>query len=192
MCIHAAVRFARDAAPDHIHDPEYRGAPWLFASRSADSVSAVSPLWLIRNHDVIDVHDRVPVPELRRILHFRRDPGDLLEHVLADQRRMPRRAACRQNDPPRTQQPSDDILEAAQLDVPLFHQQPPAHGVPDRLRLLVDLLQHEVIDSRRARSARSRVSLRWTCFSTATSSIVIVRTPVLVMSATSPSSRYTT
>ena len=39
----------------------------------------------------------------------------------------------------------EHVLESAQLDVPFLHQQPAPHGVADRLGLLVDLLQHEVV-----------------------------------------------
>ena len=68
-------------------------APRRFASRIAASVSAVSPDCEITMHSVRLVDDRVAVAELRRVLDLDRDARELLDHVLADQRRVPARAA---------------------------------------------------------------------------------------------------
>ena len=68
-------------------------APRRLASRIAASVSAVSPRLGDPDDQGAVVHDRIAVAELGRVFDLDRDPRHLLEHVLADQRRVPGRAA---------------------------------------------------------------------------------------------------
>ena len=79
-------------------------APSRFASRSAASVSAVSPDCVITIASVFGGDDRVAVAVLRAVVDFDRHARQLLDQELADQRRVPRRAAREDRDaarPPR-------------------------------------------------------------------------------------------
>ena len=58
---------------------------------------------------------------------------------------MPRRATGADHDPLGGRQLRQHIVEAAELDAALARAHAPAHGVGHRLRLLHDLLEHEVL-----------------------------------------------
>ena len=90
------------------------------------------------------VHQRVAVAELGRVLHLDRHPRHLLEHVLADQGRVPGGAAGRDDDPLDVLELVIAQVEAAEARGALFLQQVAAKRVAEALRLLADLLEHEV------------------------------------------------
>ncbi len=64
-------------------------APSRLASRSAASVSAVSPDWVITIASVLRRHDRVAVAVLGSVVDFDGNTGQLLDHELADEARVP-------------------------------------------------------------------------------------------------------
>ncbi len=114
--VDAAVGLARDRRADDVHDARASRAPRRFASRIAASVSAVSPDCEITMHSVSSFDDRVAVAELRRVLDLDRDARELLDHVLADQRRVPARAAGGDDDAvERSRSSSVGEVEAAEL-----------------------------------------------------------------------------
>ena len=88
---------------------------------------------------------RVAVAELGAVIHLHRDAGQLLDHELAHQSRMPGGPAGDQ----------DDLVDGGEMLIKLLHPldedrralfgKPPADGVPDGPGLLVDLLEHEVL-----------------------------------------------
>ena len=71
----------------------------------------------------------------------------LLEHVLADQRRVPRCAAAQEDDALDAEHLLGRHVEAAQARQPLFHHHSSAHRVANRFGLVEDLLQHEVLEA---------------------------------------------
>src|SRR5690606_10888774 len=92
---------------------------------------------------VIDV--RIAVTELRRVLDVDGDSRELLEHVLADQAGMPRGAACRDDDPLEGGKLVIFEVQPAELHRAILLDRTTTHRLTERLRLLEDLLQHEVI-----------------------------------------------
>ena len=74
-------------------------APFFFASRSAASVSAVSPDCVITIASVFSDDDRIAVAVLRSVVDVDRHARQRLDQELADQARMPRRAARQDHDP---------------------------------------------------------------------------------------------
>ena len=91
--------------------------------------------------------DRIAVAVLGSVVDVDRHARERLDQELADQRRVPRRAA----------REDDDALDLAQRlvgDLDLVQEHPAAlerraaeHGLLDRPRLLEDLLEHEVLVS---------------------------------------------
>ena len=72
--------------------------PLRFISRSAASVSAVSPLCVIANTQRVVVERRIAIAQLAGVFHFDRNPGEFFDQILADQRRVPTRAAAGEHD----------------------------------------------------------------------------------------------
>jgi len=68
----------------------------------------------------------------------------LLDHHLADERAVPARTACRDDDVIEVLQLVLAQIESAELGESVFVHGAAAHRVLDALRLLHDLLQHEV------------------------------------------------
>ena len=82
--------------------------------------------------------------ELRAVVDLDGDTRQLLDQELAHQRRVPRGAAAHQMDLSRARQLVLGKIELGQIDGAGFEGDTSAQGVGDGLRLLVDLLQHEV------------------------------------------------
>ena len=76
---------------------------------------------------------------------FHRHPGQLFDHVFADQRRVPARAAGGDDDLVDVHEVLVAHVEPTQLRGPVVQDQAAAHGVLHRLRLLEYLLDHEVV-----------------------------------------------
>ena len=107
----------------------------------------VSPLWLMAKRQRSRLDDRIAIAELRGVLDFDRDARVLLDDVLADQARVPARAATEDHDALGRAQLVVGEIQTAQLGDALVVDQAAAHAVADGLGLLVDLLQHEVIEA---------------------------------------------
>ena len=88
----------------------------------------------------------IPVAQLGSVLDFDRNAREAFQHVLADQRRVPARAAGGDEDVVEPEQLLVGHVETAQLRRSLVGQQSSAHAVLDRRRLLEDLLEHEVVE----------------------------------------------
>src|SRR5437667_4845691 len=85
---------------------------------------------------------RVAIPELARDLDLDREPGPMLDRVLGDESRMEGRAARDHED---LRDLTQDIVRDSELiELKTTGMDAPGKGVPDRRRLLVDLLAHEV------------------------------------------------
>jgi hypothetical protein len=139
------VGLAGDRAPHHVADPEHDGA---FALRLAQRPEGVGGLARLADdeHDVLGIDDRAPVPELGGILHLGRYPGQLLYQVLPDEGRVPGGAAGGDDDAAGVLQVVDVGEEPVEAGGPLLVVEPSPHGVPEGVRLLEDLLEHEVVE----------------------------------------------
>ena len=144
MRIDRAVRFTCRHAADDVADGE---ACRSVALRLAQRRQRIGGLARLRDDDRqrLGRHDRLAVAVLRSVVDFDRNAGQLLDHELADQPRVPRRPAREDRDP----------LDRGQLrfgDLHFLEKHPSGvlrHAAEDRLagrgRLLEDLLQHEVL-----------------------------------------------
>ena len=104
------------------------GWPLRFISRSAASVSIVSPLCVIANSSVCVRHGRIAVAQLAGVFHFDRNAGERLDHVFADQRRVPARAAGREHDPVDRPQLLRRQIQPAEHGRRFVAVEPAAHG----------------------------------------------------------------
>ena len=119
--------------------------PFCFASRCA--AMRVRGFARLRDDDGQHVrgNDRVAIAEFAAVIHFDRNPGQLLDHELARQRRVPTGSA------------GDDLdflerLELLRRDIHLVQKNAaalladtPERGIADGARLLEDFLEHEVL-----------------------------------------------
>src|SRR5205085_9003661 len=92
-------------------------------------------------------HDRIAIAEFGGVLRFHGNAGVLLDHQLADESRMPARAARRNDDMVEAEEFVAREIESPELRESLIEDEATAHRVLDGLRLLEDLLQHEVIEA---------------------------------------------
>ena len=113
-------------------------------SRSAPSVSAVSPLWLMANTSVSRV---IGVLRWRNSLANSTSVGilrELLDQIFAHHRGVQCRAAAGQNDPSTSRKLLGRHVQAAEFRRAFFAAEPAAHGIPHRVGLLKDFLEHVV------------------------------------------------
>ena len=122
-------------------------APFFLASRSAASVSAVSPDCVMTIASVLRGDDRIAIAILRAVVDVDRHPRQRLDQELADERGVPRRSARQDHDPLDVAQNLIRNLDLLQEYLPALDGRPAQHGLFHRPRLLEDLLQHEVLVS---------------------------------------------
>src|SRR5690606_25081716 len=97
-----------------------------------------------RDHQRTRLDDRAAIPELGGVLDLGRDARDVFEHVLADQATVPRGAAAEDDHALRGGEFLVHPGEPTELHVAFVGEQTAAYGLTNRLRLLHDLLEHEV------------------------------------------------
>ena len=166
------------------------GAPRRFASRRAASVSAVSPDWLMASTSVRLIHQGTLVAELRGVLHFHRNPGQLLQHVLAQKGRVPGGSAGGDDDPldPQELQVRDGDPARA-WPIPPPSRSRPRRTSRSEVGLLEDLLEHEVLEATLLDGSEVPGHLAGWARLTAPLSRWKVQWPLPFSTATSPSSR---
>jgi hypothetical protein len=91
------------------------------------------------------VGDRIAVAVLRGVVDLDRNPRQLLDQELADERRVPRGAAGEELDAGERAHVVGRELERVEADLAGLEVDPAAEGVAGGLGLLEDLLQHEVL-----------------------------------------------
>ena len=123
-------------------------APFFFASRSAASVSAVSPT--LRDHDGERVlrDDGIAISELGPVVDLDRQAREILDQELADESRVPGRAARQDDDALERAEPLVGDLDLVQEHPARLDRRAAEHRLPDRPRLLEDLLEHEMLEPR--------------------------------------------
>ena len=146
MGVEDAVGLAGHGRADHVADGQH---PRAELGGPADAGQGVRGLARLGDgngqHPLVD--QQPAVAELGGDVHLHRHPHPFLQPVLGHQGRVPGGAAGDQGD---ALDPPDGRV--VQADLRQFHQagvryDAAAHGVADRLRLLEDLLEHEVAEA---------------------------------------------
>ena len=145
-------RAARDRGVDDVADREHRRAA---LARGLDGGQRVRRLPRLRHDDQqrLRVEERVAVAELAAVVDLARQAREPLDEELADEAGVPRRAAGHEHGAPDALRPAGRQV-AVELDVARLLEDPTPHRVDDRLRLLVDLLQEEVLEAALLRGDR--------------------------------------
>ena len=138
-----AVDLAGDRRADHVDETDRPRPPLLGLPDGGQGVGGLAALG-DPDHQRALVDHRIPVPELGGVFHFDRDPRQLLDEVLTDEAGMPTGAARGDDDPLELLELLVAQVEAIHARGPLLFQEMAPHRVLDGLRLLEDLLEHEV------------------------------------------------
>ena len=145
MRVDGAIGLSRRHAADDVADGNAAGARDFLASRSAASVSAVSPDCVMTMASVFASTIGIPVAILGAVVDFDRNARQLLDQELADEGGVPRGAACEDGH-------AVDLRQLRLRDLHLLEEHAAAvlrDAPEDRLarsrRLLEDLLEHEVL-----------------------------------------------
>ena len=144
MGVGPRVGLSCDARPDHVAHPKDVGARLLGGPDGREGVCGFTAL---RNgqHHVGVADDRVSVAELRGVLHLNRDARQALEEVFSHQARVPACSTPQNEDALRVLPPRPVVVDSRQVGGALLEVDPPADGVADGARLLVDLFEHEMV-----------------------------------------------
>ena len=139
--IDAAVGLACDGAADGVDDRQ-RGVP--AALRLVERTQGIGRLARLAEHeDQRPIVERgIAIAELAGVFDLDGQMGEPLDQVLADQGRVPARAARRQDDPPHAAELPGRQVQTAELSRRLGAAEPAAAGVDDGLGLLANLLDH--------------------------------------------------
>ena len=145
MQIDAAVGLAGNAAADDVAQSQSRMA---LALRLAQRRQGVGRLARLRDgdDDGVAIDGRIAIAELAGVLDLDRDAGELLEQILADQGRVIAGAARGQDDALGAAELLRVEVQAAEVSGGVGVVEPAAQGVLQRFGLLVDLLEHVVIE----------------------------------------------
>ena len=132
-----------DARTDGVADAVDEGTLLLGQLHGSQRVGRLTAL-RDGNHHVALAHHGIPVSELRGVLHLHRNAAERLDDLLAYQSRVPRRAAGHDHHALRFQQLAAIVNQRRERHVISLHIHAASHAVRQALRLLEDLLQHEV------------------------------------------------
>ena len=162
--IEAAVGFLGDGAADDVADAQRRAA---LAFHFAQGRQRVGRLAALRDgeHQRVVVQRRIAIAQLAGVFDFDRQPGEGLDLVLAHQAGVPTGAAAGDDDAAQRAELLRREVEAAELRRGGVAIEPAAHDVFDRLGLLEDLLEHEVVEAALGDVARLKSST-WTLWLT--------------------------
>ncbi len=141
--VDASVRFLRDGAADHVADGQGGMALAFHFAQGRQRIGGFTALGdRKQQRPVID--RRIAVTQLAGVLDFHRQPGQFFDRVFAHERRMPTRAARRQDDAIHAPQFARGQIQPAKHGRRILFTQATAHGVLQRLGLFENLLQHVV------------------------------------------------
>src|SRR6267143_6806541 len=144
MDIDPSLRFAGYPTPDNIADPQNGCALFLGFAEGGKRIGSLAAL-ADHEHDILGADDGVPVTELGGIINFHRNPRELFDHIFPGESGMPGSSAGCNDDPRRVKQLIKNRLQPPELRSTFVHLQSSAQGIGDRLRLLVDLLEQEML-----------------------------------------------
>ncbi len=155
-----AVGLARERRADGVRHGEQAGT---LATRVPGSLERVDRLAGLRDgeRERVGPEDRIPVAELARDVDLDRQAGPVLDRVLRDETRVVRGAAGDDEDLVDLAQDVVGDAEVVEGELSVLVDAPDQR-VPDRARLLVDLLQHEGVEAALLRSRDVPVDRRST------------------------------
>src|SRR5262249_15483623 len=144
--VEGAVSFARHHRTLHIAD---RHAPAAFLFRLAQRGQRVGGLARLRNdhHQRGRRKDRVAVTELRSVINFDGDARQFFDQVLGHHRRVPGRATRRDLDVGEAAELLALDLHRVQKYAARVERYATQSSVADGARLLVNLLEHEMLEA---------------------------------------------
>ena len=145
MQVDAASAFSRDRAADDVDDAEHAPALALDFLHRRQGVEGLARL---ADGDIerVALDDRVAVAEFGGRLGMRRQPGQLLDQMGADEAGDVSRAATEDLDPADVEELVRGELDAAQMRRLKARLEPPAQRTRDRLGLFGDLLPHKMLE----------------------------------------------
>ena len=143
MGIEHSVRFAGQSAAHHVHDRHNPRSLFLRLTRCGQRVRRLAGL-RDRNKQIVFLDQRVAITELTGDIHLHRRAHHLLQQIFPHQPRMPRGAASHDPNPADCGKLFWRQTDIWQIRLAGIIGIPPAHRVEDRLRLLVNFLQHEM------------------------------------------------
>ena len=144
MQIDAPPCFAGDGGADDVADGGDGGA---FVQRLPDGRQRVGGLAGLAdgNHERAGIDDGIPVAELRRLLDFGGNAGDVLEIVFANHAGVHAGAAGGDDDARNLRHFVRRHVQPRELCAAHFGIESAMDGIGQDLRLLVDLLEHEML-----------------------------------------------
>ena len=142
--VHGAVGVPGDRAADDVADGDAAGA---LARGFVERRPRIRGLARLGDDDgqLVGRDDRVAIAVLRAVLDFDRHLRQRLDHVLADEPRVPRRAARQDGDLAQVLERVGRDVQILEEDLAAVERDAPEDGVAGRGGLLVDLLEHEVL-----------------------------------------------
>src|SRR6266404_5108751 len=158
MEVNAAVGLTGNGAADDVTQGQRGMAFALGLTHRGQGIGGLARLGDGQD-DGIAVHGRVAVAELAGVLDLDRDAGKLFEEIFAYQGSMVAGAAGGQEEAIGLAELLAVNIEAAEVSAGITVGQPAAHGILQRLRLLVDLLQHVMRETALVDFAQFRVDL---------------------------------
>ena len=143
MHVNAAIAFPGDGAADAVANAE-RPMPLPFAFAQRRQGIDCLPALADRKHERVFVHRHVAIAKFAGELDLGRNMGETFDQTFADSAGMESRSASGQNDPVDIPQFPRRHVESTELGGALFDGETAAHRIPDGVRLLKDLLEHEM------------------------------------------------
>ena len=119
-----------------------------FALRLAQGSQGVRGLAGLGNgqDNGVAVDGRIAITKLAGIFHFHRDAGKLLEKIFANESRVVAGAAGGEDEALGPAELLAVEIQAAEVRAGVLIGQPPAHGIFERLGLLVNLFEHVMFE----------------------------------------------
>ena len=140
------IRFTRDGRADDVRQCERLGAAALRLFERGQRIARLAGLGDDNQHRLF-IDDRVAIAELGRDVHFDRDARELFDVVFAHEAGMVRRAAGNDIDFVEVVEIVGRPLELVHDDALAVFGDALAHRIANCLRLLVDFLEHEVLET---------------------------------------------
>ena len=146
MQIDSPPSLAGNGRGDHIAETHDKGPLLLRLPYGGERVGGLSRL-RDRHDQIAASQDRVAVTELGGLLYLGMDTRDLLEGIFPDQTRMKRCSAPDKDHAVEIGEFAGRCSHACEYRNAVIQVQAAAEGVGQRIGLLVDLLEHEMIES---------------------------------------------
>ena len=137
------MRSAGDGGTNRITDTIYKCTPTFCQFHCCQRIRRFSTL-RNGNHHIVLIDHRITVTKFGGILHFYRNTAETFNQMLSDQSRMPRSTASHNNKAFGVQQLFFIVYYCRKHHIIGFHIDTSAHTIVNTVRLLKNLLQHEM------------------------------------------------